>query len=152
MARFTQFGMSATYGSTSAGTWVIEGGTLSEDPDDQPEFSGDPLFSGSWVRWGNMVHFAIDVDFDNITDFGAGQYYLKLPFVCANNMIFSDGCLHDPTKGNEYAMLAHTNAGTDILELLSITSNGQHNPFEYGVPVNLDNAGSFHIAGTYIAQ
>jgi len=55
--------------------FVVQGGTTGT----QPTFSGNPLFSGSYVKTGPMVHFRIDVDFDNITSFGTGQYYLDLP-------------------------------------------------------------------------
>ena len=118
----------------------------------QPTFSSDPLFTGSYTRFGNIVHFAIDVDFDNITSFGSGQYYIKLPFPAKRNYLLSDGCLHDDSTGNEYAVLGHVHAGSDTLTLLSTASNGRQVPFEHNVPVTLDVADNFHIAGTYEIQ
>ena len=118
----------------------------------QPTFSGDPLFSGTYTKIGNIVHFAIDVDFDNITSFGTGQYYMTLPFTAARNYLFSDGCLHDDSTGNEYAILAHINAESNQITLLSTASNGRQVPFTHSVPVNLSVADNLHIAGTYEIQ
>lgn len=146
MARFTHPSISSS-ASTENGTWIVEGGTLGT----QPTFSGSPLFSGGWTRNDKMVHFAIDVDMDNITSFGTGQYYVKLPFPAKFNYLLSNGCLHDSSTGDEYAVLGHVQAGSDVLTLLTTTSNGKQNPFSDGVPVNLNVADSFHIAGDYQA-
>ncbi len=118
----------------------------------QPTFSGAPLFTGTYNKIGNIVHFAIDVDMDNITNFGSGQYYMDLPFAARRNYLFSDGCLHDFSTGDEYAVLAHINAGSNRITLLSTASNGRQVAFTSSVPVNLSTADNFHIAGTYEIQ
>jgi hypothetical protein len=138
--------MSAT---TADGTWTIEGGTLNGS---QPTFDGSPMFSGEWLLIGKLCHFSIDVDMDNITSFGSGQYYVKLPFASKQNYLMSDGCLHDISTGDEYAVLGHVQAGSDTLSLLTTTSNGKQNPFNSGVPVNLNQQDNFHISGTYIIE
>jgi hypothetical protein len=117
-----------------------------------PTFTGAPLFTGTYNKIGNIVHFAIDVDMDNITDFGAGQYYMDLPFAAKRNYLMSDGCLHDISTGDEYAILAHISAGSNRIYLLSTASNGRQVPFEHNVPVTLATADNFHIAGTYEIQ
>ena len=146
MARFTHPGISG-YGTSENGSWIIEGGTLGTS---QPTFSGDPLFAGHYTTFDGLCKFSIDVDFDNITDFGDGQYYLKLPFPVHDNIIFSDGCLHDDT--DQYAILGHVDAGSDIMKLFSIASNGRHVPFSDSdnQPVRLNALeDNFHISGTY---
>jgi hypothetical protein len=115
----------------------------------QPTFSGTPMFTGSYTKMGNLLHFAIDVEMDNITSFGDGQYYMDLPFVAARNYLFSDGCLHDFSTGDEYAILAHMLGGTNRITLLSTASNGRQVHFTHNVPVTLSTADNFHIAGTY---
>ena len=147
MARFTHPSIWLS-GSTDNGTWTIEGGTLSNP---QPTFTGDPLFTGHYSVVGNLCHFAIDVDMDNITSFGTGQYYMKLPFPANHNIILSDGCLHDDSTGNQYAILGHVVEGSDIMTLFSTASNGQHTPFSDSdnTPIKLAVADSFHIAGTF---
>ena len=118
----------------------------------QPTFSGNPLITGSYVRFGPLCHFQIDVDFDNITSFGSGQYYLTLPFNSEHDFLVRDGCLHDISGNDQYAISGHCNAGSNVLELLSVASNGRDVPFTYNVPVTLAVADNFHIAGTYHVQ
>jgi hypothetical protein len=144
MARFTHPAISAV-GDSADGTWVVEGGTSGT----QPTFSSDPLFSGGYNLVGTLCHFHIDVDMDNITNFGTGQYFVKLPFPSKNNYLLSDGCLHDESTGDEYAILGHVDAGSDILTLLSTASNGKQVPFTASVPVNLNLLDNFHVAGMY---
>lgn len=129
--------------------FVPGGGTLGGT---QPTFNGAPLFTGSYNKIGRIVHFAIDVDMDNITSFGTGQYYMDLPFAARRNYLLSDGCLHDISTGDEYAILGHILAGSNRLTLLATASNGRQVPFEHNVPVTLSTADNFHIAGTYEIQ
>ena len=147
MARFTHPAITSTGGS-ELGTWSIEGGTIG-DGAVQPTFSSDPIFLGHYILVGSLCHFTIEVDMDNITSFGSGQYYMKLPFSSHHAVLLSDGCLHDISGDDQYAILGHVDAGSDIMKLFSIGSNGRHLPFEYGVPINLNAADNFHIAGTF---
>ena len=129
-------------------TYVPLGGTDGT----QPTFSGDPLITGSYTVFGNLCHFQIDVDFGNVTSFGSGQYYLTLPFPSTHAFLVRDGCLHDFSGGDQYAISGHVNPGSNILELLSVASNGRDVPFTHSVPVNLAVADNFHIAGVYHVQ
>ena len=93
------------------------------------------------------------MDFDNITSFGTGQYYLKLPFPSKRNYQLSDGCLHDISTGREYPISGHVLANSDDLYLQSIDSQGNsafNIDFTYNNPVTLAPADNFHVAGTYI--
>lgn len=146
MSRFTHPAISLS-GSSAAGTWIIEGGTTNGS---QPTFNGTPMFSGEWNLLANLCHFTIDVDMDNITSFGSGQYYVKLPFLSKHNYLFANGCLHDASTGDEYAIFGHVQAGSDLLTLLTTTSNGKQNPFTSSVPVNLSTADNFHISGSFV--
>lgn len=117
----------------------------------QPTFSG-PAISGSFNRFGNMVHFSIFVDFTNITSFGTGQYYLTLPYPARVAYMFRDGCLHDVSAGTEYHISAHVDINSDVLWLRfsdKVASGIQDVPFTYNNPVTLTTADRFHIAGTY---
>jgi hypothetical protein len=128
--------------------FTVVGGTLGT----QPTFTGAPLFTGSYTKLGNLVHFQLDVDMDNITSFGTGQYYVTLPFPAEHNYQFSDGCLHDISASDQYSVMGHVVAGSSELRLLSVASNGRHVPFTHNVPVNLAVADNFHVAGTYEIQ
>lgn len=117
----------------------------------QPTFSG-PAISGTYNRFGNMVHFSLIVEFANITNFGTGQYFMTLPYAAKVAYIFRDGCLHMSTGGTQYHISGHVGAGVNTLYLFSsdkVASGVQDVPFTSTFPATLTTAGRFHIAGTY---
>ena len=127
-----------------------EGGTTGT----QPTFTGDAgdVFSGSYTRIGNLVHFAYMVDFDNITSFGTGQYTMELPYAAEHPYIFRDACLHDASASRQYQLSGHVAEGETTVYLFTTDSHGNRVydfPFEQGEPVTLATADNFHIAGTY---
>jgi hypothetical protein len=127
--------------------YAVQGGTIGGT---QPTFNGAPLFTAAYTLVGRICHFRIDVDMDNITSFGTGQYYLTLPFQSKFDYLLSDGCLHDISTNDQYAVLGHVLAGSNVLTLLSIAPNGRQVHFTNSVPVNLSTADNFHVAGTFI--
>jgi hypothetical protein len=117
----------------------------------QPTASGD-FISGSFNRFGNMVHFSIEIDFTNITNFGTGQYFVTLPFSARVAYQFRDGCLHDISAGIDYHISGHVFEGEDVLQLFTTDRQGNRIydfPFEQGEPITLTTADNFHIAGIY---
>ena len=147
MARFwSPVGDSASLFGTS---YTVGGGTDGA----QPTFTGDPLFTGSYIRIGNLVHFEIEVDFSNILTFGTGQYYLTLPFAARSEVKIREGSLYDGSDAREFHMSGHTTPDSTELLLYSsdkIASGVQDVPFTFEVPVTLDNTDHFHISGSYI--
>ncbi len=135
--------------TSSSIPFTVQGGTINGT---QPTFNGAPLFTGSYTKMGNLCHFQVDVDMDNITGFGTGQYYITLPFPAEHNYQFSDGCLHDISTGDQYSIMGHIFAGSNELRWISVASNGRHVPFGHNVPVTLSTADNFHVAGTYEIQ
>jgi hypothetical protein len=130
-------------------SFTVVGGALG----DAPTFTGDPLFTGSYVKTGPMVHFRIDVDFDNITSFGTGQYYLDLPFPAKYNYEFTAGCVHDISTSRDYALTGHVYAGEDRMLIKSLDNQGSLTyavPFTATSPFTLAVADNFHISGDYI--
>lgn len=129
--------------------FTIVGGAVGTEP----TFDGDPLFSGSYVRHGDIAEFQIQVEFDNITNFGSGQYYIDLPFPSKYAYQFSAGCLHDISTSRDYPIFGHVAAGASRMFLKSIDASGNtayNVPFSQGSPVTLDVADNFHIAGNYV--
>jgi hypothetical protein len=129
--------------------YSVEGGTTGT----QPTFSGSPLFTGSYVKTGDLVHFRINVEFDNITNFGTGQYYVTLPFPAKYAYQVSDGCLHDISADRNYPISGHVFANSNQLFLESMDAQGNsvfNIDFTHNAPVTLTTADNFHIAGTYI--
>lgn len=129
-------------------SYTVGGGTT----ETQPTFTGDPLFSGSYVKVGKLVHFQVQVDMDNITGFGTGQYYVTLPFDAAHAYALREGCIHDISTERQYAITGHVVAGSNQLNLFFTNSNGQDEAFDYNSPFTLDPADNFHIAGSYICE
>jgi hypothetical protein len=115
----------------------------------QPAWSGPSPISGSYLLLGNIVNFNIDLDFDTITNFGTGQYFLTLPFPATHNQLFSDGCLHDISTSRQYRIAGHVVAGSDRLDLWYTASNGRDEPFTSTAPVQLSTADNYHISGSY---
>lgn len=131
--------------------FAVVGGTLGT----QPTFDGAPLFSGSYIRARNLVHFEVQVDFDNITSFGTGQYFIDLPFPSKYAYQFTAGCLHDVSTGRDYPIYGHVLAGSKRMELQSMDVSGQtvyQVDFTYNHPVALSTADNFHLSGSYIAE
>jgi hypothetical protein len=129
--------------------YTVTGGTTGT----QPTFSGSPLFTGGYVKDGDLVHFRIDVDFDNITSFGTGQYYLSLPFASKHNYQLADGCLHDISTSRNYPISGHVAANSNQLFLESMDAQGNsvfQVDFTGTAPVTLATADNFHVSGTYI--
>jgi hypothetical protein len=131
--------------------YTIQGGTTGPGAQ-QPTFNGAPLFSGSYIKNGSLVHFQVQVDFDNITSFGAGQYYINIPFAAKYNYQFRNGNVEDISTDRRYSVGGHVVAGSTYLLLNFTDSQGRDTAFEHDRPFVLDVADSFHIAGTYIAQ
>jgi hypothetical protein len=128
--------------------YAVEGGTINGT---QPTFTGDPLFTASYILVGKLCHFEVQVDMDNITSFGTGQYYVTLPFPSKYNYHIRDGCLHDISGEDQFAISGHVYAGSNQLLLFFQQAAAQDEPFSYKDPVILQTNDNFHIAGTFIA-
>lgn len=122
----------------------IQGGTDGT----QPTFSG-PVFTATYTRFGDMVYFAYSVDFTNILTFGTGQYFMTLPYNSRRPVTFAGGSLYDDSSGNIYSIIGQVAAGSNVMTLSYIKSNGETEPFEYNKPITLTTADSFDITGTY---
>lgn len=128
-------------------TFTVNGGSTINPP----QFNGAPLFSGSYVKVGPVVVFRINVEFDNITNFGTGQYFVDLPFAASNGTQIRGGCLHRASNGNQYAISGHVAAGSNRLFLFYSAGTGQDQEFTHNNPYNLQTFDSFHVGGTYLA-
>ena len=128
--------------------FTVAGGAL----ETSPTFSSDPLFTGSYVKHGDSVLFRINVEMTNITNFGTGQYYVDLPFPSKYGILMRDGCLHDESTGNQWAISGHVAAGQSRLTLWYTNGTGQDEIFDHNSPVTLNVLDTFHVSGSYIAS
>ena len=150
MARFTHPGTDS-YGNIpgTINDFIVAGGVISGT---QPTFNGAPLFTGSYSRIGDLVHFQIQVDFDNITSFGDGQYFINLPFPARYGYQIRNGCVHDISTGRQYSIGGHVFAGQSQLALNFTDTNGRDSAFTHNTPFTLAVEDNFHTSGTYIAD
>lgn len=147
MARFTNPISVSDLDSVVVDTpFVVNGGTTGT----QPTFSGAPMFTGSYVKQGDSVTFRINVEMDNITNFGTGQYFVDLPFVSKYGILLRSGCLHDTSNSNQWSIAGHVFAGESRLTLWYTASTGQDELFDHNSPITLEVADTFHVSGTYI--
>lgn len=123
----------------------VEGGTIGGTP---PVFDPDDII-GTYNRIGNLVHFVVNVDFDGITNFGTGQYYITLPYAPTTDYLFSSGHLYDFSTGNSYIMVGMVDANSNVLKLFYLGSNSQLAAFEHNAPKTLSVDDHFDISGTY---
>lgn len=147
MARFTHPAITLT-GTNAGGEWDLQGGTTGAGAI-QPTFDGEPLFVGEFVLVDPLCHFDIEVDFDNITSFGTGQYYMTLPFTAKHDYAINGGRLHDISNGDFYTITGEIDAGSNIMKLFSVGSNGRGVVFDDKTPITLETSDRFHIGGTY---
>lgn len=127
-------------------SYIVTGGAHTT----QPTFNGAPLFSGSYVEHGDLVHFRVSVLMTNITNFGQGQYYVDLPIISKYDWVTRAGHIHDQSTGKNYGISGHVEAGTYRLNLYFTDTNGQDSEFDYNSPITLSQADTFHISGSYI--
>jgi hypothetical protein len=142
-------GLTGSTGVSNVTSFTVEGGVVSGT---QPTFNGAPLFTGSYIRIGDLVHFQIQVDFDNITSFGDGQYYVNLPFIARYEYQVREGNVDDFSTSRRYSVGGHVSAESNQLRLNFIDSQGRDAAFTYNTPFVLAIQDSFHISGTYIAE
>jgi len=123
-----------------------------------------PTYNSYYVKAGNMVTFAIEVDCATVTNFGTGQFKLQLPFAPAIGFNHFTGWANvdtivNPDVEDGHVILNVDHAGlTDILDLHYLKqAGGAHTPiieglFLQGTPVTLTTSSKIYVNGTYISQ
>jgi hypothetical protein len=110
----------------------------------------DPTdITGTFNRIGDLVHFAVAVDFTNVTSFGTGRYYLTLPYASKTKYTFSTGRFFDFSQSKAYLIVGTVQAGSSQLELFYLGSSGILDNFTSTSPKALAPEDTFDIAGTY---
>ena len=119
-----------------------------------PTYTGDP-FTASYVRFGDMVHFHIEIHFSTVTNFGDGQYYVTLPHASRYEYMFRSGVMHDASEDRRFHVSGEVAAGSKDLYLYTTDRHGNRIydfAFDKDEPVTLTTADDFDISGTYIIQ
>jgi hypothetical protein len=130
----------------------------------EPEFktvSGNTLpgtvSTGSYVKQGRIVHFRVNVNFANTTDFGsASQYQFTLPFPTESTITIRGGTLHSKPANPANNAVYHIAGITDIVEvsnttmLLYYSGSTTDLAWKSSTPVGAtSNVSTFDISGAY---
>jgi hypothetical protein len=113
-------------------------------------YSSNPAV-GRYIKNGKLVFVYIDVELDNVTNFGTGQYTLSLPFAPAFHSDAYAGTLHKYVDGvpSYYSLKGHLFPNQPTVYLWTIATPDQG--FYQGSPVTLTTADRFHISFVYEA-
>lgn len=115
-------------------------------------FTGTPAV-GSYVKVGSVVTVQIDVEFDNVSNFGTGQYSLTLPFNSRYHTDVYGGSVHKVgAETDHYSLKAHLSPNSSTMTIWSLKSSAQDEPFDNNSPVVLTTADKFHMSFTYICE
>jgi hypothetical protein len=129
-----------------------------------PEFktvSGNTLpgtvTTGAYVKQGAIVHFRVNVNFANTSDFGnASQYQVTLPFPVASTVTIRGGTLHSKPANPANNALYHIAGITDVDDvsnttmLLYYSGSTTDLAWKSTTPVGAtSNVSHFDISGAY---
>lgn len=148
MARFTHPAFGDTGGLT---TTVNEYNSVWSGTD--LSYTGDPT-EAFYIKIGNLVLVQIDVEFDNVTNFGSGQYSLTLPFASKYHTDVYGGSIHQVVNQgiDHYSIKGHLSDGSTAFTLWYIGSNAKDTPFDHSSPINIDQQDKFHMSFSYICE
>ena len=116
-------------------------------------FTGTPA-TGTYIKIGNFIQVQISVDFDNVSNFGTGQYSLTLPFPSKYHTDVYGGSVHDTVNQgvDHYSLKGHLSDGTSTFTIWNIKSSAADEPFDHNSPINLTTADLFHMSFSYICE
>jgi hypothetical protein len=116
-------------------------------------FTGTPA-TGTYIKIGNLIQVQISVDFDNVSNFGTGQYSLTLPFPSKYHTDVYGGSVHDTVNQgvDHYSLKGHLDDGSSIFTIWNIKSSAADEPFDHNSPINLTTADLFHMSFSYICE
>jgi hypothetical protein len=140
------FGISSVSTSYTPEFKTVSGNTLS-----------GTVTTGSYVKQGAIVHFRVNVNFANTSDFGnASQYQVTLPFPVASTVTIRGGTLHSKPANPANNALYHIAGITDVDDvsntsmLLYYTGSTTDLAWKSTTPVNAtSNVSHFDISGAY---
>lgn len=122
-----------------------------------------PTYNSYYVKHGKMVTFFINVDLSTVTNFGTGQYKIKLPFIPMagfnhfNGWAWLDSTI--PADSSNHIILNCDTAGvTDVIDLHYLVGAPAEpkpvieNIFKQGYPHTLTTNSKIYVNGTYICE
>ncbi len=116
-------------------------------------FTGTPA-TGTYIKIGNLIQVQISVDFDNVSNFGTGQYSLTLPFPSKYHTDVYGGSVHDVVNQgvDHYSIKGHLTDASSTFTIWNIKSSAADEPFDHNSPINLTTSDLFHMSFSYICE
>lgn len=116
-------------------------------------YTGTPA-TGFYIKIGNLVTVQVDVDFDNVSNFGTGQYSLTLPFSSKYHTDVYGGSIHKVVNQgiDHYSIKGHLTNGSSAFTIWAVGSNAADEPFDHDSPVGIDTDDRFHMSFSYICD
>jgi hypothetical protein len=116
-------------------------------------FTGTPA-TGAYIKIGNLIQVQITVDFDNVSNFGTGQYSLTLPFPSKYHTDVYGGSVHDTVNQgvDHYSLKGHLSDNSSTFTIWNIKSSAADEAFDHNSPINLTTADLFHMSFSYICE
>jgi hypothetical protein len=115
------------------------------------EDAGD-LTTARYIKNGKLVFVYVDVQLDNVTNFGSGQFTISLPFNPAFHSDAYAGTIHKYVDGEPtfYSLKGHIFPSDPKVYLWTIASPDI--PFLQGSPVELTTSDRVHISFIYESE
>jgi hypothetical protein len=116
-------------------------------------FTGSPA-TGTYIKIGNLIQVQISVDFDNVSNFGTGQYSLTLPFPSKYHTDVYGGSVHDTVNQgvDHYSLKGHLSDNSSTFTIWNIKSSAADEPFDHNSPIGLTTSDLFHMSFSYICE
>jgi hypothetical protein len=112
--------------------------------------------TGAYVKQGLIVHFRVNVNFANTTDFGANsQYQITLPFPVSATTTIRGGTLHNEATDARYHIAGITDindASPDANTTMKLYYSGSTTDlaWKFSTPVSATaNTSHFDLSGAY---
>lgn len=143
-----QFGIASISSSYDPQFQTVSGNTLP-----------GTVTTGSYVKQGLVVHFRVNVNFANTTDFGANsQYQITLPFPVVATTTIRGGTLHNEGTDARFHIAGITDiddASPDANTTMKLYYSGSTTDlaWKFSTPVSATaNTSHFDISGAYETQ
>lgn len=108
--------------------------------------------TGTYYKIGNMVFVTIYMPFNNVTNFGSGQYSVTLPFAAARHADVFGGSIHNTGSPTTfYSIKGHLEPTSNSMSLWYISSNGLDEPITHAAPITLNATDLIHMSFMYEA-
>ncbi len=116
-------------------------------------FTGTPA-TGTYIKIGNLIQVQISVDFDNVSNFGTGQYSLTLPFPSKYHTDVYGGSVHDVVNQgvDHYSLKGHLSDNSSTFTIWNIKSSAADEAFDHNSPIGLTSSDLFHMSFSYICE